>query len=95
MEKDTNINKSKEWKQPNINVTTSINPNLWKLAKENNYPWSEALELGLQIMAADDLKLDYPNCKLLKKMQTFKKLYEETISKKEAQDILDGVVKDE
>jgi len=73
---NSNIKKPKSWSRPAIQITTSISPELWDLAKEESLSWKEALELGLMIQLADKNLVEYPECGLLSKMNNFKEMFE-------------------
>ena len=63
-----------------ITITTTIDSLLYSQAQDQIIPWSDALEFGMQIILADRNLGDYPDCKLLKKMNFFKNLSEELSS---------------
>ena len=74
-----NIFEKRTWKRNNQVVTTSINPELWELAKGNNINWNEALTLGLQIKLAELEYMDYPNIQLYKSMMFYQQELEKAI----------------
>ena len=77
IEENTQIQKPYTWKQPNLQINTTINPELFKLAKENSISWKIALEFGIQFILAERNVLEYPECKLTKKIASLSKLLEE------------------
>jgi len=72
--------------KPKINVGARIDAELWTLAQQQKISWNSALEFGLRILLADRDLIDYPDCKLLRKMWKFQqlatKLSEENETKK-------------
>jgi len=77
IEENTQIQKPKTWKQPNPHITTTIDLEAFKLAKENSISWKIALEFGIQFILAERNVLEYPECKLTKKIASLSKLLEE------------------
>ena len=55
-------------KTKRINVTTSVDDQIWEKGKRNKIAWSEALEFGINFLYADKDGFDYPFCKLRDKM---------------------------
>lgn len=71
---NSNIEEKDTWKQPNVQVNTTINPKIWNLAKRYSLSWQEALEFGILFLLADKEFIDeYPNCKLLEKLTKLQK----------------------
>ena len=52
-----------------INITTSIDPNLWQSARDNLISWSEALEFGIKFLVAEKDLGDYPENSLSEKIK--------------------------
>ena len=68
-EKDGRLNDPAGWRKPlKTNVTTTISDNVWRIAKQNNIAWNDALEFGILFLNSDVDGFDYPSCNLLKKL---------------------------
>lgn len=66
---DGQLDAPQTWKAPTrTNITTSIDRNIWELAKQNNISWSEALEFGVRFLFADRSGVDWPECALQEKL---------------------------
>ncbi len=58
-----------KWKSPTkTNITTSINMDVWNLAKKENIAWCDALEFGVKFLISDKEGFDYPQSNLLEKL---------------------------
>jgi len=52
-------------RKPKVNLTTSINMDLWTFAREHNIPWNELIEFAIQFkMAEVEIGVNYPKNKL-------------------------------
>ena len=68
MENNSNINKPKTWRMPNIQINTTIDPELHREAVINNISWKYALEFGLTFLLAEEGKADHPSNSFQKKI---------------------------
>ena len=55
---------------PKVNITTSINNELWNHAKQNNLAWNDALSFGVEFKLAELGICEYPPTKLSSKVET-------------------------
>jgi len=92
-----------------INVTTSIDHEIWQIAKDNGMSWNDALEFGIKFLLADndeDLKFDYPKNNLSEKLKNATRLLNEKCmeierlkdpidAEKEADELFGGVIDDD
>lgn len=70
--------------RPSGSIQTSVlvSSEFFKLAKENNIKFSEALRIGLAIMLGDKGIIEYDNnLNILRKMRLFQKQAEEALQK--------------
>jgi len=73
-EKDTKLNADTEIIMPKVRINTTMKMDLIKLTKENSISYADALDLGAQILLADEHIIDYPDCELYIKMMRYKAL---------------------
>lgn len=92
-------------------ISTTIDAFIHKEAKDHDIAWSDALEFGIKFLIAQKEGFDYPENKLLSKIQYLSKIIQDQSqeienlkqsapvvdAKKEAEEILKdlGVAKDE
>lgn len=65
------------------NITTSIDPVVHQLARDNSISWAEALEFGIKFLVAEKDGVDYPDNKLLNRIAKLQGLIAEVTQSKE------------
>jgi len=89
-----------------INVTTSIDHIVWKIAKEKMISWNDALEFGIKFLLAekdDNFEFEYPQNKLSERLKNTTRLLNEKCmeierltdpidAEKEADELFGGVI---
>jgi len=78
MEINTNFESDGNFKLPKVSVNLKINPDMYRVAKQKNLNMSACLDFGIRFILAEQDEIDYPNNKLLLKIQ---KLQEVIIEK--------------
>ena len=72
-EKDGRLDVPSKWKAlTRTNITTSIDSNIWEIAKKNNISWTNALEFGIRFLIADKENgmgyIEYPESAMQEKL---------------------------
>ena len=63
-------------------ISTTVSDEFFQLAQENNIMWSEALRVGISIIAGDRGLAEYQNnTQLYRKMTEYKRLAEDALKK--------------
>jgi hypothetical protein len=70
---------------PKTRVDTSIDSDLWRIAKLNEINWRDALEFGIKFRLAEMNGSEYPSNDLLIKIERLTGLIKELTDKKDEQ----------
>jgi len=52
-----------------VTISTSIDYDTWVIAKRVGIRWTDALVFGIRFLIADNYEADYPDCRLLRKLE--------------------------